>query len=176
MKTIDIVLLIILLFGAYRGYRKGFLMEIIAIAALILGIIGGFRLLHVGMEFLDERFDINGTILPYVAFLLIFIAIIILVNLLGKSLKTLIDLTLLGSFDNLAGSLIGILKWAFGISVIFWISGSFNLAFPQETTEGAFIYPLIESFAPTVINGLGYIFPFLEGFVNSVREILTVNP
>lgn len=147
-------------------------MEIVTILALILGIIGGFKLLHSGMDFLDQHFDINGTILPYVSFILIFVLIVILVNLLGKSIKKVLDMTLLGNFDNLVGSIIGFLKWAFAISVIIWISSGFGLDFPADWTHNSFLFPFVEAVAPKVIEWLGAVFPFLEGMVDSVKEML----
>ena len=148
MSTVDIVLIILLLYGGYRGYKKGLLLEVIAIAAFILAIIGAFKLLHEGMAFLDQHFSISGQILPYLAFILIFILIIILVNMLGKWVKKVIDMTLLGSFDNFAGGIIGILKWAFALSILIWITTSFNVSLSEQWTSGSVIYPYVEVFAP----------------------------
>ena len=60
MSVFDVVIIGLLVFGAFKGYRKGFLLEAVAILSFVLAIIGGFRLLHWGMSVLDERFDING--------------------------------------------------------------------------------------------------------------------
>ena len=64
MATIDIVLLILLLYGGFRGFKKGLLMELIAILALVLAIIGSFKLLHSGMDFLDQHFEYLVNALP----------------------------------------------------------------------------------------------------------------
>ncbi len=172
MKTVDIVLLVILLFGAYKGYKTGLLMELVTLLALIIGIIGAFKLLHNGVEFLSKHLEVSDTVLPFISFILIFIIIVILVNILGKSLKKILDMTLLGSFDNLVGSIVGILKWAFGISVIFWLLNSFNLGFPASVTDGAYLYPVVQAFAPKVIDWLSVIFPVLEGFVEGIKEMI----
>ena len=115
MSILDIVLLIILALGAFSGFRKGFVMEIVSILAFILAIIGSFKLLQEGMTFMQEQFDVSGKLLPYLTFIIIFILIILVVNLLGKALKKILDMTLLGSFDNLAGAVIGLFKWASGL-------------------------------------------------------------
>ena len=167
------VILVLLLFGAYRGYKKGLMMEVIAILAFILAIIGSFKLLHAGMDFLDRHFEISGKLLPYIAFIVIFIVIIILVNMLGKWIKKLLDMTLLGSFDNVAGAIIGILKWAFGISVLIWITISFDVNLSEKWSEGALLYPWVEAFAPKVVQWISSVFPFLEGLYDMVREMLS---
>ena len=175
MSTLDIILLIFLAYGAFRGFRKGLVMEIVTILALIIGIIGAFKLLHQGMAFLDKHFEIGGTILPYVSFIIIFIIIVILINVLGKSVKKVLDMTLLGSFDNMVGAIIGMLKWAFAISVIIWLSNAVSLTFPDDWVSGSFLYPLIEPVAPITFDFLAYIFPFLKGLVDNIGELLQSN-
>ena len=171
MNTLDIILVIILGVGAISGFRKGFLMEIVSILALIIGIIGSFKLLQVGMEFLRENFDLSGRLLPYLTFIIIFIAIIIVVNLIGKAVKKILDMTLLGSFDSLAGALIGVFKWAFGISVLIWIFNYFQINPVEDYSEDAVIYPIIVSFAPTVVDYISALIPFAKDLFTTVSEV-----
>ena len=172
MATVDIVLLILLIYGGFRGSRKGFLMEVIAILALILGLIGAFKLLHSGMDFLDQHFQISGSILPYLTFFLLFILIIIGVNMLGKWIKKVLDMTLLGSFDNLAGAIIGVIKWGFLLSVVIWITAAFSLELSEKWIDGSVIYPYVEEFAPQMVEWMSGVFPFLEGLYEHVQELL----
>ena len=67
MNLLDIVLAVILLFAAYKGFQRGFLLEVIAVAAFVLAVLGGFKLLHWGMELLGQYFNLHGEILPYVS-------------------------------------------------------------------------------------------------------------
>ena len=171
MNTLDIILLVILGFGAISGFRKGFIMEIVSILALIVAVIGAFKLLREGMEFLQENFELSGKLLPYLTFIIIFIAIVIIVNLIGKAVKKMLDMTLLGSFDNLAGAIIGIFKWAFGISVLLWIFNYFQINPLIEYSEDTVIYPLVASFAPTVIDYISALIPFAKGLLSTVNEV-----
>ena len=50
-------MLVPLVFGAVMGFRKGFLLEIVGILAFVLGIIGGFKLMELGMTYLDDYFE-----------------------------------------------------------------------------------------------------------------------
>lgn len=172
MSTIDIVIIIPILFGAYHGFRKGFLMEIISLLAFILAIIGGFKLLHLGMEFIDKYFEINGNLLPYIAFLVIFILIIVGLTLLGKMFKKILDLTLLGSVDSLAGSILGCLKWAFGISVLLWLTSYIGLFLPQDTIEGSVLYSYVEPIAPVTIDYVSTIFPFASDLFEVIEKFI----
>lgn len=175
MNILDLIILIFLLFGAFKGYKRGFVLELIAILALFLGVIGGLKLLHWGMDILKANFEINSLILPYITFVLIFIAIIFLVNFIGKAVKKVLDLTLLGSVDNLAGALIGILKWALALSILIWISNSFGIYLPEHFKEKANLYPLVSSFAPTLVGYLTTLFPFIEDLLELIHDFIQSN-
>lgn len=171
MNTVDIVLLIILLVAAVQGFRRGFVLEVVSMLALILAIFVGFKLLHEGMEFLRDQFDISGSILPYLSFILLFVGTILLLNFLGKIFKKVIDMTLLGSIDNLAGSLFAALKWAFGISALLWIFNYFAINPLEQYTDNAILYPVIVDIAPTVISFIAGILPFGSDILNNVEQL-----
>jgi len=170
LSTLDIILIVILGFGAISGFRKGFVMEVVSILAFILAIIGAFKLLQVGMDFIQENFQLTGKLLPYLTFILIFIAIVILVNLVGKSVKKMLDMTLLGSFDSLAGAIVGLFKWTFGISVLIWIFNYFQINPIDTYGEDSVVYPLVVSFAPTVVEYISALLPFAKDLFSSVKE------
>lgn len=146
-------------------------MELIAIMALILGIVGGFKLIHWGIDLLDDY--ITSEILPFLSFVLIFVGIVILVNVLGKLLKEVVHMTPLGSVDSLVGAMLGLLKWAFGLSVVIWIFSSFDIYLPSDSTSETSIYPIIVSFAPWLADKVAIIFPFLDQAFESIKEQLT---
>lgn len=151
-------------------------METITILAFVLAIIGGFKLLHIGVAFLNDQFGIHGQLLPYLAFVMIFIGIVLIVNLLGKSLKTVLNMTLLGSVDNIAGAVIAILKWSFGISVIFWLTNSFGMLPPASWTDGSILYPFLITWAPQVVGAFSHVLPFADDLFQMVRELLQNDP
>lgn len=162
MSSADIVLAVFLLIGAVSGYRQGFLMALFSLAALVLGIIGAFKLLGEAMVWLAAQFDISESVLPYVAFAVVFIAILIAVILVGKIIKISIDKTFLGRVDQAAGSLLGILKAAFLLSVCLWILDVLNLELPSSWAEGSWLLPHVEAFAPMVALWLSEFLPFFS--------------
>ena len=168
MNITDIVLAVPIIMGAFYGFRKGFVLEIVSILSLILGIIGGFHLLHWGISFLEEQFNIEGGYLPFLSFILIFLAIIILVNLLGKAVKGIIDLTPLGSVDNLVGGLLGALKWAFAFSVLIWLLTTFSIGIPEHLIVDSFLYPFVSMLAPKIIEYVSVLIPVTTDIFNTI--------
>jgi membrane protein required for colicin V production len=159
VSKIDIALIIIFLIGAFSGYRKGFLSELFSLLGIVLGILAGFKLMGAAMLMLDENYKVDEKILPYVAFGVVFIIVVIIVSLLGKLLKSSLEKTVLGKADQVAGSILGILKAAFMASVVLWIVSSVEIEIPEKWSEGSWLYPFTASLAPEITNWIAEIFP-----------------
>ncbi|WKK86960.2 CvpA family protein [Marivirga arenosa] len=170
MKTLDILLLIPLLFGAYLGYKKGLLLEIVSLVALIVAIIGAFKLLDFGMDLLQPYFENWEQALPIISFILLFVGILLLVNLVGKVVKKILDMTLLGGLDNFAGSIIGLLKWAFGVSLVLWLGESIEISISADMAEGTYIYPIVASIAPFVVELISDYMPFIQEVFDQLKS------
>ena len=172
MKTLDIILLVPLVFGAVLGYRKGLLIELIGIVAFVLAIIAGFKLMEVGMVYLDEYIEGFNELLPFLSFIIIFLAIIILINMLGKLLKKMIDMTILGGFDSIAGAIVGVVKWAIGVSILLWLCNNFGFELPGQNEE-LVLYPYLAELGPNIIASLDAVLPFAQDMLDSIKELLS---
>ncbi len=169
MATIDILMLIPLAFGAYNGYRKGLLVEIVGVIAFILAMIVGFKFLRFGTDLLAPYLssEITRRILPYIGFSVIFFPTIFLVNRLGYSLRNMIKYSILGTFDSLAGAVVGTFTWVFGISVCFWLLSTINVQIPPKHAKGSILYPVVSPIAPKII---GVISDWIPVGGNLIRE------
>lgn len=137
-------------------------MELFSLAALILGILGAFKLMGIAIVWLSGQFEINETILPYVAFAFVFVVILICVKLLGRLIKISIDQTFLGRIDQVAGATLGVVKAVFLLSVGLWILEAMDFDLPEQWTAEAWLLPRVESFAPQVTMWLADYIPFFE--------------
>lgn len=172
MTTLDIIILVPLAFGAYLGFKKGLLLEIIAILAFILAIIGGFKLMEEGVTFLSEYLDSYGQLLPFLSFIVIFLLIILFINMLGKILKKVIDMTLLGGLDRFAGAVLGILKWGFGISILLWLLFHFGIQLPGQDQEHV-LYPFLVEVGPNLIDRLSSWLPFAKELISNIKDLIS---
>ena len=162
MSKIDIVIAILLALGAFMGYKKGFLMELFFLCAIILGVFIGFRLMGAGVDYLHKEFNADTTLLPYLSFLIIFVLVVILVTILGRNIKSLVDTTFLGSVDALAGAILGALKYMFCASVMIWLISSFHYSLPTHWTKDSWLYPLTAGLAPSVAGFFTHFLPFFK--------------
>ena len=171
MKTLDILILLPLLWGAYSGYRKGLLMAIVAVAAFVIAVVLGFKLLHVGLEWLAPYVSgVPRSVLPYIGFSTMFFPIIFLVNKLGKMLRNSWKYTLIGSFDSIAGAIVGLFLWAFGVSVFLWLVMAIGVKISAQAQENTFVYPIVAPIAPTIISKASLVFPAGENVLDQLKK------
>jgi membrane protein required for colicin V production len=164
---LDIIIVILLAFGAFRGFRKGLLMELITIVAFVIGIILGVKLMDLSGSFLHLLHDNFGRIAPFVLFLVIFVLTIVVVNQIGRAVKKALNFTPLGSLDNFAGAFIGALKWAFAISLVFWVTSLIGLDMPVHVLNQSQLHPYVISIAPLVFDYAATLIPFTRDFFDS---------
>lgn len=137
-------------------------MGLVTMLALILGVFGAFKLTGEGMLFLQDEFNADKEALPYITFLVIFVVIVLLVTLLGKSIRNSIDKSFLGRVDEIFGSVLGAFKTLFVLSVLLWIADSFRWEPPTEWTDGSFLYPFTAHLAPGMARWVAQFVPFLQ--------------
>ncbi len=162
MSKIDIAIVIILVIGGYFGYKKGFLMELFFLVAIVLGVFVGFRLMGAGVDYLHREFNADTSLLPYISFLIIFILVVVGVTLAARLFKSSLDKTFLGRVDAIAGGILGLLKYMFCVSVVLWLLESVHYKLPVSWTAGSWLYPVTLKFAPAVAGLFGSILPVFK--------------
>ena len=172
MSSADIIWGIFLLAGAYQGYKKGFILEVIAMVAFVLAVIGGFKLLEVGISIMEPFAGSLGKMLPIISFILIFLLILGAVNFIGKGLKKVVEMALLGGFDKLAGGIIGLLKWGLGASVVIWFLETISIGLPGFISGDSVLFNAVRGIAPQVGKWLIAVFPSFNEFFEVIDEKL----
>jgi membrane protein required for colicin V production len=167
LNGFDAFVIVLVLIGAYRGYKSGFLMEVVSLLGIVAGLLAGFKLVHIGVDFLKERTSWHESFLPYAAFGLIFVIVIFLVLWLGKSMKSALDKTLFGTFDQAVGALTGVIKTIFLTSVFLWIATSIYTTEPAWLKKSLF-YPHLLKVASLVSGWAGRLFP-------TFRDVFLIN-
>lgn len=162
MKLLDILLLVLLAWGGYRGFKKGLIREIFSISALVLAVWGSMRLLHKAIALCTPWFHDQDELLPYVVFACLFITILLATTVAGRLLKVLIKPTVLGSLDRLLGGILGIFKWSTSMSTLLWLGSLIQLKIPAAYTENTFIFPFIEALSPQLFAWCSAWMPYIQ--------------
>lgn len=170
MGVLDIVLLVVLGFGAIKGFRQGFIVEIFSFFAFFVG-------LFVALEFTipvalylfgsSSFFDVGAI----VVFIGLFILLSFLIKLGAKAIKNIVDFTFFGTLDNAFGAIAGVFKSAFILSIILWVFDSVGFDIVDRYSDGTVIFPYIVVIGPTVFGWLSGILPFIEELIDTMDHL-----
>lgn len=170
MSMFDIFLAIPIAYGAFMGFRKGLLLELVSLVALVLAILGGLKLLDTALPLMAGFIGDAHGLLPYVTFLVVFVGIILLIHLGGLLLKKVVDFTPFGLFDNVLGAILGGLKWCLALSLLLYVSDMAGISVSKDTAAASMIYPVVLKTTPYALDILSYVLPFIKALITSVRQ------
>lgn len=155
MNYIDIILAIPLVWAIYRGFTKGFIIEIASLIAIVLGVYGAIHFSY----FISDLLKLHSPYSPLISFAVTFLIIVIVIFLFAKMLEKSINLLALGIFNKLAGAFFSLLKMAFIISVLLIfvnkLDSKINII-SKETRNESLLYQPISAIAPLVIPKLNF--------------------
>ena len=158
MNYIDIILILLLVFSAISGFRKGLIVELASLAALILGIWGAIEFSDVTSDFLVENFNMNSEHLNIISFIVTFVVIVILVHIVGGVVNKMVETVMLGFLNKLAGLVFAIVRAALILSIILVIFDKIDedvqILSPEVKSESR-MYEPIRNLAPSL-------FPFID--------------
>ncbi len=156
MNYFDIVIGIILILALVRGFKNGLVVELAALAALVLGLLGAVHFSGITESYLSQYLSSNY--IGIIAFIITFVLIVIGVHLLARVIDKLIQAVALGTLNRIMGALFSLLKYAFIISVLMAVVNGLERNFkflPEAQKESSRLYEPIASIAP-------FVFPYLK--------------
>lgn len=169
MSTFDIILAALLGLGAFKGYQQGLIVEVFSFIAFFLGL---FLALELTIPVSNELFGSTGffEIGAIVVFLALFILLTFLIKAAARLVKSAIDITFFGVLDNILGAVAGVFKWAFILSIVFWVFDSVGLDVISKYSADAIIFPYIVGIGPAVFELLSGLVPLLKDLIDSMEN------
>jgi len=105
-----------------RCYLKGFISELLSMAAIVLGLLASLFFFKNGADFIREKFLPNVKVIPEIlAFIALFIIVYIIIKLFEKLLKDVIEGIRLKGVDHFLGIIFGFLEGIVVICLILFI-------------------------------------------------------
>ena len=159
MTALDVFVFLLLIGGAAIGFVRGFVHEVISLAAWVVAI-AMLKLFHNQLwTGVQNSFDTNPAAGAVLAFAILFVPSFLIVKLLARSIggRTRRH-SMLGSFDRVLGGGFGALKGLLGVTLFFLLA---NLATdmvygPEADRPGWMVksrtYPLLNATSKAVVD------------------------
>ncbi|MGF1584610.1 MAG: CvpA family protein [Bacteroidales bacterium] len=158
MNYIDLIILLVFAWAAFRGFTKGLVVMVAAFIALIIGLWGAVKYSGIVAGWLVDTMNVSSPYMQLVSFTVTFLGIVIAINVAAFLLSRLLDAIALGFVNRLLGVFFGILKMALLLSVLFLVLNSINVRYeflPEDDVDNSMLYKPVAKLAPGI-------FPFLQ--------------
>ncbi len=159
MNYLDILLLIPIIIGAWRGFKKGFVIELFTLLALLVGIYAGIHFSDYMAEILRENVGITTEYLPAIAFTVTFLLVGAMVYFAGKMIEKGLKIVALGMVNKIAGLIFGVVKMVFILSAALVILESYDEKgkfIPTDLKTNSLLYEPVKKTSLTAIPALKY--------------------
>ena len=152
LAPIDIVLLLLLLIGAWRGFTKGLILSIASLVGLVGGIWAAAHFSSLVAKALSEQFSWSASAIHMTALALTFLGVVVGVHLLAKLLEKTIEMVALGFFNKIAGAVFGMVKIGLVLSFVLamlnqWLG---HRAWLPKGEQPSVLLGPVESIAPAL--------------------------
>jgi membrane protein required for colicin V production len=170
MNILDILIGIPLLWAAYKGFKNGLITEVATLLALIFGIYGAIHFSDFTAEFIRDKFEYDSQYMKYIAFVVTFLVIVIVVNVLGRMLSSLVEAVALGMINRLLGVIFALLKGILILSIVVHFVNYLDKKFEfisEEKKENSLLYEPMVMISDTLFDVFG---SDLSGAKEKIKE------
>jgi membrane protein required for colicin V production len=175
MEILDLIILMPLIYGAYKGYKRGFIMSLFLLLAVVVGLYAAFHFTDLIVSYGKEHFGWKSSYIAPVTFLSLFLVVGAGIYFGGKVLESVIKLAKLSILNSLAGALLGLLQWTYFVGSLLLMLISFDQKesiISKETKQHSLILPTMTTVLHGSIPGVGSsaLFHFYETQINPPKH------
>lgn len=166
---IDILYALLLFFAVWNGWRRGLIVGVFSLVAIIIGLAAAMKLSIVVANYLGKSLTVSATWLPFISFILVFVLIVLLIRLAAKAIEKAVETVLMGWVNKLGGILLYAAVYTLIFSVLLFYLVQIQWFQPQTIKESA-TYPFVQPWGPKVIDGFGSLIPLFKDMFEKLQE------
>lgn len=165
---LDIITITLLVIGFIRGYRKGLIITLFSMAAVVIGVLLALKLSSVLAGYLFSQGWVSSGWASVLSYVLIFVAVAYAIKLGGRAIERAMDAVSLGWLNRMAGGAFSTFTIAFVWSAFLWLAYKVGALGP-ETIAVSKTYSFISPIAPWVLGKIGLILPFVKDMMQQLQ-------
>lgn len=164
---IDILSGTILIIAILQGYRHGLIKAIISFCSLFIGLIVAFQFAGYISNILKEHTKIGSQWLPFIAFLVVLIGVMILLKMITGILQQSAEWLLLGWLNKLLGMVLYALIYCTILSAVLYFMILLGVV-EKSSVKDSFSFSYVESWWPYFMKKLSLWIPSIKSSLSSL--------
>ncbi|MBK6634193.1 MAG: CvpA family protein [Chitinophagaceae bacterium] len=166
---IDLTFAILLVIAIVKGYQKGFIIAVFSIVAFIIGLAAALKFSAVVAAWLQNSISISAKWLPFIAFAIVFIAVVLLVRMGAKLIEKSFQVIMLGWLNRIGGIILYAALYIIILSIFIFYAQKLQVLQPA-VIESSQTWHLIEPWGPIVIDNFGRVIPVFKDMFTELGE------
>lgn len=142
MNGFDIVFLLVLLMGAWKGWSNGLLKEVLGLIGVFVGLYVARLLYEQVGEHLAPHLGTAPAVANIIAFALLWMGVPILLSILGSLLTRFLKLVGLNGIYRIGGTLVSLVKYVLLLGVLCNVLSITHLVTEEMQQTSRFFHPL----------------------------------
>ncbi|HNJ58906.1 MAG TPA: CvpA family protein, partial [Chitinophagaceae bacterium] len=160
---------VLLILAIFKGYTKGFIVAIFSTISIFIGLLVALKLSAVTANYLQQsNIKIPIKWLPFLSFMLVVVATIILVRVGSAIIEKTVEFALMGWLNKIAGIALYILLHFSVLSILLFYLIEMNLL-SANTVQQSKTYFFIQPIAPKAIQVIGSITPMFKNIFEQLE-------
>ena len=158
INFLEIIILVVMRFFTYNGFRRGFIDQTSTILGLVAALFVAVRQYDYFQTLLEPYLDLSTSLLQFISFAVIFIVVNIVIHVIGISLKRMTDAIFLKPVDKAAGFLLGLFKAGIIIYLLILIMAQIPYSKVNGVVEDSFLAQRVIEASPFIQSKIEEIF------------------
>lgn len=170
---IDLIFAALFILAIIKGYQKGLILATFSILAFIVGLAAALKLSTIVAAYLKDSISISAKWLPFIAFALVFLVVVLLVRLGAKFVEKTIQVVLLGWVNRIGGILLYAALYLIFLSIFIFYAEKLQLLQPA-TIQSSVTYKFIQPWGPKLMDNIGSIIPFFKDMFTQLGDFFNL--
>jgi membrane protein required for colicin V production len=169
---IDIILVILLILAAIKGYQRGLIVAVFSVVAFIIGLAAAIKLSVVVAGYIGRAVKISEQWLPVISFAVVFLLVVLLVRWGAGLLQKTTEAVMLGWVNRAGGILFYTVLYVLIYSVFIFYAEQIDVL-RKETIQSSVTYAYIQPWGPKIIDGFGKIIPVFKDMFTGLEAFFS---
>ncbi len=168
---IDIIAVILLIYGFYSGYNRGIIDTIFDILSIIIAVLAALKLSPLVIRFIESTFAFSQMISFVIGFVVTFFVVMLGIRLIANQLENFMKFIRLNFINKFAGGLLSALILVSLFSGALWLTDELTVL-PESVKSDSVSYPILEQIPQIIIGIFGGLKPLFIEFWELLRETI----
>ena len=167
--VLDLIYAVIIVLAIFHGYRRGLIVGLFSLVAVIIGLAAAMKLSIVAGKYIGKVIKISDQWLPVISFAIVFLLAVLLIRLGARAIQKMVEMVMLGWANRIGGILFYVAIYTIVFSVLLFYAEQMKILQP-ETINKSVTYSFVRPWGPRVIDGLGSIIPFFKNMFGELEQ------